>query len=588
MGVSAIFEGLGVADGVVIGKAVGISTRIADIFQIPIQESEVSAEIERFHHSVEKAREDLDKTRVRVGQELSDELAGIFDAQTLFLQDPGFLRQVESHIRDERVNAEWALQETVSEVQAQFDAIDAEHLRERGEDLRHACRYVVHHLRGLHLHQLSEVEGEVVIVADDLSPSDAVRLGRENVVGFVIEHGSRTSHTTIIARSLGIPAVVGVAGIRDQIQDQAEVPIIVDGGEGRVFIHPSADTLDNYRQRLQENERLELQLLETSLLAAVSKDGVEVKVMANIDLPEEIGDAVRYGAAGVGLYRSEFLYIEKSPNLPTEEEHVALYRHLIEAVAPHPAIIRTYDLGGRKIAREVMETQEENPVLGLRGIRLTLARPDIFKTQIRALIRATVFGELWIMLPLVTIVEEIRMFRRVAEEVMLELEEEGLPFHRDFKLGTMIEVPAAAVISDLMAREVDFFSIGTNDLIQYSLAVDRNNEHVTGLYRPLHPAIIRMLRMVIDNANRAGIEVSLCGEMGSDPRLTPILLGCGLRRVSVSPRQVPHIKERIRELRIQGLEEIVDNCAQLPTGEEVDHYLDTVFGNELTEAAVRL
>ena len=587
MGETRTYDGLGAADGVVIGKAVCISTRIADIFQIPIQPSEVEAEIARFHQAVEESRQELDKMRERVGEELSSELAGIFDAQTLFLKDPGFLRQVEDHIQTENVNAEWALQETLAEIQASFDAIDAEYLRERGEDLKHACRYVVRNLRGMHLHQLSEIEGEVVIVADDLSPSDAVRLGRENVVGFVIEHGSRTSHTTIIARSLGIPAVVGVTGIREEIRDQVEVPIVVDGREGRVLIWPDRELLERYQVRLEEHERIELQLLETSLLAAVSKDGVEVKVMANIDLPEEIGDAVRFGAAGVGLYRSEFLYIEKSPALPTEEEHVALYRHLIEAVAPHPAIIRTYDLGGRKIAREVMETQEENPVLGLRGIRLTLARPDIFKTQIRALIRATVFGELWIMLPLVTIVEEIRQFRAVAEEVMEELEEEGLPFHRDFKLGTMIEVPAAAMISDLMAREVDFFSIGTNDLIQYSLAVDRNNEHVADLYRPLHPALIRMLRMVIGNARQAGIEVSLCGEMGSDPRLTPILLGCGLRRVSVSPRQVPSIKRRVRELTVEGLEDIVERCAYLATGREVDEYLDSIFGDETTGTGIR-
>ncbi|MEM6794289.1 MAG: phosphoenolpyruvate--protein phosphotransferase [Acidobacteriota bacterium] len=572
------FEGFGAADGIAAGKAVCISTRIGDIYQIPVPAPEIEEEVQRFRRAIEQSREEIARMRDRVGEEMGDDLAGIFDAQCLFLQDKYFLSEVESHIRRESVNAEWALQETVQEVQARFDAIDAEHLRERAEDLRHVGRVVVRNLRGLHLHQLSEVQGEVVIIADDLSPSDAVRLGRENVVAFVIEHGSQTSHTTIIARSLNVPAVIGVRGIRRQLLDQAEVPIIVDGSSGRVIIKPDEATRETYRQLVEDNERRELELLETSLLAAVSKDGVEVKVMANIDLPEEIGDAVRFGAAGIGLYRSEFLYIEKSPILPTEEEHVALYRHLIEAAAPHPAIIRTYDLGGRKIAREVMETREENPVLGLRGIRLTLARPDIFRTQIRALMRATVFGELWIMLPMVTIIEELRAFREFAEQMMAELEAEGIPFRRDFKLGSMIAGPATAIISDLIAREVDFFSIGTNDLIQYSLAVDRNNEHVTNLYRPLHPGLLRMLRTVIQNARAAGIEVSLCGEMGGDPRLTPILLGCGLRRVSTSPRQVPTIKRRIRELTVEGLEAIVDRCTQLPTAADVDRYLAEAFG----------
>ncbi|MEM8931515.1 MAG: phosphoenolpyruvate--protein phosphotransferase [Acidobacteriota bacterium] len=576
------FNGIGASEGVVIGKAVCINTRIGDIYQIPIQGDDLDDEIARFRRAVDQSRAHLAKTRDKVGEEIGSELAGVFEAQSLFLQDRVFLEQVEEHIRAERVNAEWALQETVAEIQERFQAIEAEHLRARAEDLQHVCRYVVRQLRGLHLHQLSEVEGDVVIVADDLSPADAVRLGRENVVGFVIEHGSRTSHTTIAARSLNIPAVLGVHGLHDELVDRVEVPIVVDGSRGRVVLNPDTETLELYARELEANERAELELIETSLLAAVSKDGVEVKVMANIDLPEEIGDASRFGSAGIGLYRSEFLYIEKSPTLPSEEEHLALYRHLIEAAAPHPAIIRTYDLGGRKIAREMMETREENPVLGLRGIRLTLARPDIFRCQIRALIRATVFGELWIMLPMVTVVEELRTFREVAEEVMDDLEIEGLPFRRDFKLGTMIEVPAAAMITDLLAREVDFFSIGTNDLIQYSLAVDRNNEQVADLYRPLHPGMIRMLRTIIGNARQAGIEVSLCGEMGSDPRLTPILLGCGLRRVSVAPRQVPTIKRRVRELTVEGLEAIAMQCASLATADEIDDYLAEVFADNPT------
>ncbi len=567
------FRGLGVSGGIAVGSAVCVNTRISDILQIPLAAEEVEKEVERLGQAVAKTQDEIRQMGERVGEKLGDDLAGIFDAQVLFLSDRSFIEGIEEHIRREKVNAEWALQETVAEIQEKFEALDDRYLRDRSEDLRHVSRYLVRHLRGLHLHQLSEVRGDVVIVADDLSPSDAVRLGRENVVGFVIEHGSRTSHTTIIARSLNIPAVLGAHGVQAHITDRAEAPIIVDAETGTVILHPSEETLEDYRDREKARERRELELVGESELPPITTDGVEVQVMANIDLPEELNEAHRFGAAGIGLYRSEFLYIEKSPEMPTEEEHLRLYRRIVETAAPNPAIIRTYDLGGRKIAREMMETQEANPVLGLRGIRLTLARPDIFRTQVRALLRATAYGDLWIMLPLVTIPEEIHRFREFASEVMDELEAEGHSFRRDYRLGIMIEVPAAAMISDILAREADFFSIGTNDLIQYSLAVDRNNEHVADLYRPLHPGLLRMLTIVIHNANLAGIEVSLCGEMAADPRLTPILLGAGLRRLSVSPRQIPAIKRQVRRLCAGDLAEITRTCANLATAREVEEYL---------------
>lgn len=564
---------MGVVDGVAIGTAICLNNRIGDIYQIPLGEDDVETEVDRFQQAASSTRANMHDLRDRVGEELGKDLGGILEAQAMILADPAFLERVVSRIREEKVNAEWALQETVAEIQLRFERIDAPHLRERADDLRYVCRSVVRSLRGISLHNISEVQGNVVIVADDLAPADTVRLGRENVVAFVIEHGSRTSHTTIIARSLNIPAVLGVAGLSTELAEHADIPIVVDGTRGQVIVDPDRSLLADYGHRIEAQAQAELALQEAGNLSSVTRDGVEIQIMANIDLPEELGEARRFGASGIGLYRSEFLYIERSPDLPTEDEHLALYREVIEAAAPHPAILRTYDLGGRKIAREVMETQEENPVLGLRGIRLTLARRDIFKTQVRALLRATAFGDLWIMLPMVTIVEEVHEFRRFAEEVMTELEAEGHPFRRDFKLGIMIEVPAAALISDLLAREADFFSIGTNDLIQYALAVDRNNEHVADLYRPLHPGLVRLLRLVIRNATEAGIEVSLCGEMGADPRMTPVLLGCGLRRISVSPRQVPTIKQRVRQLSIDHLTEVVDTITQLATAREIDDYL---------------
>ncbi len=308
--------------------------------------------------------------------------------------------------------------------------MDDAYLRERSEDLTDVGRHLLRSLQGIAHHDLSELPNDVVIVADDLTPSDAIRLGRERVIGFAIESGGRTSHTTIIARSLNIPAVVGLVGIMGLLQDEA--PIIVDGETGTVILHPTEEVAAQYRARKAEIQRRDRDLLATRELAAVTRDGVEVCLMANIDLPEEVGEVTPFGAAGVGLYRSEFLYIEKSPRLPTEDEHVQIYRRLIELSAPHPAIIRTYDLGGRKLAREMLATQEDNPVLGLRGIRLTLARPEVFRTQIRALFRAGLYGDLWIMLPMVSTVEEVRKFRTFASEVMAEMRagRRGLPAGR--------------------------------------------------------------------------------------------------------------------------------------------------------------
>jgi len=579
-----VFEGLGVTEGVAFGKAVCINTRLLDVLQIPIASDKIDAEIERFHAALSKVRDELHRMRDRVEEELGHDLAGIFDAQALLLTDPTFVGQVEEHIRGEAVNAEWAVHQAASSLQARFEALDVLHLRERGEDLRDVCRHLLRCLQGLQVHRLSEIAGDVVIVADDLTPSDAVRLGRENVRGFAIEHGSRTSHTTIIARSLNIPAVTGVGGLSHLLADHTEAPIIVDGLEGKVILHPTAELIERYRERQRDLLLKERHLLATRDLEAVTRDGVQVQVMANIDLPEEVEEAQRFGAAGIGLYRSEFLYIEMSPQLPSEEQHMEIYRRMVRAAAPHPAIIRTYDLGGRKIARELLHTQEDNPVLGLRGIRLTLAKQDVFRPQLRALFRAATEGELWIMLPMVTLVEEVRLFRKMAARVLRELECEGLPFRSDYKLGVMIEVPAAAMISDLLAREVDFFSLGTNDLIQYSLAVDRNNEQVADLYQPFHPGMIRLLKLVIDNAGRAGIEISLCGEMGGDPFATAVLLGCGLRRVSVSPRQVPIIKRRIRELDTRQLEQVVATCANLATAAEVEQHLRHAVSSEAEQS----
>jgi phosphotransferase system enzyme I (PtsI) len=572
-----ILRGMGVSEGIAIGRAVCISTRVGEVFRLALAEDGVEAEIERLRAAVRHAQEELQRLRDRAAGEpgagLDADLAAIFDAHLLMLSDRSFLGRIEERIRTNRVNAEWAVQRTAEELDERFAAISDSYLRERSEDLTDVSRHLLRSLQGDSRHELAKLPENAVVVADDLTPSDAIRLGREHVLGFVIESGGRTSHTTIIARSLNVPAIAGVDWLGCGVADGA--PVIVDGCSGTVVIHPTEEVIRECRARQVELQCRERDLLETAALPAVTKDGVRIELMANVDLPEEVSEVRAFGADGVGLYRSEFLYIEKAPTLPTEEDHVDIYRRLVEAAAPRPAIIRTYDLGGRKLAREMMATREDNPVLGLRGIRLTLARPDIFRTQLRALFRAAVFGDLWVMLPLVSTVVEVRQFRTFAAEVMRELEREGLPFRRDVPIGAMIEVPAAAVMSDILAREVDFFSIGTNDLIQYSLAVDRNNEHVSHLYQPLHPAILRMLRLVIASGRAAGIEVSLCGEMAADARYAPLLIGMGLRRLSMSPRVVPEIKTRIRELSAARLAELAEECMAFGTAMEVQEHLDS-------------
>ncbi|MEJ2084867.1 MAG: phosphoenolpyruvate--protein phosphotransferase [Acidobacteriota bacterium] len=566
-----VLEGLGVSPGVAIGRAVCIESEAFEIYRISLAEESVDTEVDRLRQAAERALEDLSTTRGRAEVELGSELAAIFDAQALLLSDAALLTPVENRIRTERVNAEWAVHKEAEELTKQFEGLDDERFRTRSDDLRDVIRHLIRALQGVAHHDLAQVGETVIIVAHDITPSEAVRLVRQQVVAFALETGGQTSHTAIIARDLNIPLVAGLTGVTGLVTD--DDPVVIDGSAGRVILHPSADQLVEYEERRRAIAELQDQMLATQELPSVTLDGVAVDLMANVDLTEEVRDAERFGASGVGLYRSEFLYIERSPSLPSEDDHFAIYRQLLDAVDPHPVVIRTYDLGGRKLARDVMETEEENPVLGLRGIRLTLARPQIFRTQLRALFRAGVDRNLWILLPMISTLDEVNQFKSFAKKIQDEMRRDGIQFNPDCKVGVMIEVPSAALIADLLATEVDFFSIGTNDLIQYSLAVDRNNEHVSYLYRPLHPAILRMLRFVLNSASSAGIDVSMCGEMASDPLYTPLLLGMGLRRLSVTSRAIPEVKAQIRQLTMSDLESVADRCLRFSTAAEVESYL---------------
>lgn len=566
-------RGMGVSDGIAIGRAVVIAKRDVEVFRIPIPEDGIDDELLRFRSACEETKRGIQRTRGSVGRLFGQELAAIFDAHQLLLGDRSFVLEIEKRIRRDHVNAEWAVHEASLELARKFARIDDEYLRERGQDLEDVSRQLLRTLQGISQHEVSEVEGDVVLVADDLVPSEAIRHGRANVVGFVIESGGRTSHTSIIARSLGIPAVAGVEGVTGMLTNQD--PIVVDGREGLVLLHPAASDLESYQRARAAFARTEARTARGDATApVVTRDGVEIELLANIDLPEELEEMTTSGAHGVGLYRSEFLYMETDPRLPTEEDHLRMYRRLLDSASPHPAVIRTYDLGGRKLAREMMESAEENPVLGLRGIRLTLARPQIFRLQLRALLRASTHGDLWVMAPMVSRIEEVRALRSTLDDVAAELDREGVRRGRGFKVGIMIEVPAAALIADQLAREVDFFAIGTNDLIQYALAVDRNNRQVAGLYEPLHPAILRMLRSVVESGRSAGIPVSLCGEMGADVRYLPLLIGLGLRRFSVHPRSVSKLRKAAATVESSIMTAIAARCCDAASAEEVLQLLD--------------
>jgi len=565
------YKGIGVSPGIAIGKAVIIEKRVTSVYRVPIREEEVPGEVTRFLEALEKTKEELLELKVKVSRSMGEEYASIFEAHALIVGDASFADRVVQKIEDEQVNAEWALSEVDEELQARFQSFDDEYLRERVADVKDVTQRMLVNLQGIVHHDVSEITHDVVILSDDVTPSDAIHFNRRPIVGFATEAGGRTSHTSIIAKSLFMPAIIGVPRLT-KIVDNDEL-VIVDGYEVTLIVNPTEALVAEYRSRVTRHHESERKLLENRDIAAVTKDNVKISLTANIELLEELEDAHRFGAEGIGLYRSEFLYIAKSPLLPTEEEHFNIYRRLAESVAPNWCIIRTFDLGGKKVAKQIIGKQEDNPVLGLRALRLCMKFRDMFRVQLRALLRASAYGKIKIMFPLVSGVQELRQVKTLVKEIKGELDAEGLAYNKDLQIGIMIEVPSAAVIADMLATEADFFAIGTNDLIQYSLAIDRANENVSYLYEPLHPALLRLLKGVIDAGKRAGIPVSMCGEMASDPIYAIVLLGLGLENFSMNPSNVPVIKNVVRAVRVRDCKRIAEIALQKKTAQEIEEFV---------------
>jgi phosphotransferase system enzyme I (PtsI) len=579
-----------VSPGIAVGEPVVHETRPISTLRITIPTEKVDAEIERFRQAVTATVEHIKENRDRASKQMGEEYAGIFEAHRLIASDPSFTGPVEKVIRDQEVNAGWAIDQVLEELISKFEALPDDYLADRKADVLDVATQILHALHGFHLGQLEQLDRSVILVADDLPPSAAVQLPLDKMLGFALEMGGPTSHTTIIARSLGIPVIVGAQGSCEEAKRSRRIAL--DAFEGKIVFDPNPAELSEYKSRQREYQEQQAALLQMRHVPTVTRDGRSIQLLANIDLPNEIDNALDWNVSGVGLYRSEFLYMKMSPTLPTEKDHIEVYREMVSKMAPAPVTIRTFDLGGRKLAREIIGAgSEANPVLGLRGIRLCFSKPDFFRAQLRALLLTAgefPVGRLKIMFPLISGIEEVRVARLLVREISAELRAEGHEIPEGIPLGAMVEVPSAAVMARDLAREVDFMSIGTNDLIQYSLAVDRSNNLVADLYRPTSPAVLRLIAEVITAGEAENTDVSMCGEMASDPLMVPVLVGLGLRSFSMNPQAVPVVRALIRQLSFREAGQIARQAAKFVTARDVEEYLLERLAFQLAKTRIQV
>jgi len=564
-------RGIGVSPGIILGEVVLADRVIFSPRKEYIPPYRVNEELERLKAAVVRTHEEITLVKEQVRSMVGEEHSFIFDAHLLILKDPSLTAGLERLIREENVRTESALSEIHEHYQNLFAAIADDYIRQRQADVTDVLTRIHRNLDASAGIAVSEDLRGKILVAHDLLPSEAaLRLSQGGVLAVALDMGGPTSHVAILARSLDIPTVVGLHDItrRVGVHDQ----LIVDGTDGEVIINPPLMVRKEFQGKKVKYEIYRHDLRRVATWASVTLDGVRFMPMANIELPEEISHALSYGAEGVGLFRSEYIYLQRS-TLPTEEDHFNIYSRLAREVYPRPVYIRTIDIGGEKALPQLQIEAEPNPALGLRAIRFSLRNRELFRIQLRAILRASVQRNIRITIPMITEMEEIGEVRVLFREVQEELTAEGYAFDSSIPLGVMIEVPAAAAISDLLAKEVDFFSIGTNDLLQYYMAVDRSNEFVSYLYKPLHPAALRLLKFIIGSAVRQGIEVSLCGEMAADPLLAIVLLGLGLRSFSMNPIFIPRVKKALRAVEVRTVRRVVHQALNLRSAQEVEEFI---------------
>jgi phosphotransferase system enzyme I (PtsI) len=574
--------GIPASSGIIIGKAFLFDIGRFKVEKRKIAFTMVEVEVHHFKEAILKTREEIKKLEEKVQQNIGQDIAKIFSAHLSILEDPLLILDVAQKIREEAVCAEYALEYVLQNIADNFSIMEDEYFRERAVDVFDIGRRILHHLMGVDRITVEDLTEKVIIIAHELSPSDTAHMHGSNVIGFVTEIGGKTSHAAIMARALEIPAVVGLKEITCQVRNDAT--IIIDGSRGTVIINPDKKTIEKYSHKQKEYSAFKEGLSCLRDLPAQTEDGFRVLLSANIGTAEEIDVIKREGAEGIGLYRTEYLYLERA-DLPSEEEQFNAYQAVVMRLVPCPTVIRTVDLGGDKFLTHMDLPIETNPFLGLRAIRLCLKYPDIFKTQIRAILRASNYGKVQLMFPLISEIDEFRQAKSILLSAISELDRENIPFDRNIQIGIMVETPSAALIADRLAKEVDFFSIGTNDLIQYTMAIDRVNEEVSALYKPFHPAILRLIKMTIDAAHNEGKWVGMCGEMAGDPFFTVLLIGLGLDEFSMSGGSIARIKKIIRATRLYEAKTFADEIMQITSAGEVQEILEKTmikrFGNIL-------
>lgn len=580
-----VLRGIGASPGIVIGRVYLLDRRKVVVAAQRIEEVSVKDEVTRFKRALEASKGQLEELRKRLSKGLGKSHLYILDTHIMLLEDKLLTDGTVKRIRESRLNAEGALKETIASISEKFDLIEDEYLRERKHDVEQVGERILRNLTGHRQESLADIKGEAVVIAHDLAPSDTLQMRKDRILGFATDVGSRTSHTAILARSLGIPAAVGLERIAEEVKT-GDV-IIVDGIHGVVVVDPDEETFLDYLKKQRRYKYFEQELEKLKGLPAETQDGHRVHLQGNIELPEEVAAVADHGGIGIGLYRTEFLFLNR-PTLPTEEEHYAAYRRVAEAAAPSEVVIRTLDVGGDKIGIPGGFEKEANPALGLRAIRFCLQKQDIFRVQLRGILRATPHGNVKILFPMISGLTELREAKRILGEVKEELAAEGIPFDANVRIGVMIEVPSAAMIADLLAAEVDFFSVGTNDLIQYMLAIDRQNEHVAYMYEPLDPAVLRMLKRISEAAHTADIPLSMCGEMAGDPVYAAILIGLGFHNLSMNTPSIPWVKKVVRSVRMQDATELAALIMQQPTSAQARKTAEAFMQERFPDLAAEL